>query len=248
MSLYSLQGKIYLGDRLSTGKLSKPVWVGNAPTCQLKLTTDSSNKTESFSGNRLQYGRLQKGKTAELSLTLDEWLPQVLALGLYASVLDGVSGTASAEAFPAGLVAGDLVKLDNPFVSAVVITDSAATPATVPTNNVQVESPSAGLLKVVDPGTFIQPFKAAYSYAKTKAFTIFTAAPPERYFMLDGINTETGEAVIVRLFRVRFDPAGQLDLLNDDYGSLQLTGSVLYDVVNAANANLGGFGKIEQKG
>ena len=247
MSLFSLQGKIYLGDRLPNGKLSKPVWVGNAPTCQLKLTTETSNKTESFSGNRLQYGRLQKGKTAELSLTLDEWLAPNLALGLYATALSVNTGSVTGEALPAGVVAGDLIKLDHPFISALAITDSAGTPATVPGSKWSVESPNSGLMKFSDVATYVQPFKAAYSYAAAQGFTIFTATPPERYFMLDGINTETGEAVIVRLYRVRFDPMGQLDVITDDFGNLPMTGSVLYDVVNGADANLGGFGKIEQQ-
>lgn len=247
MSLFSFQGKVSLGDRLPNGKLSKPIWCGNVPTCQLQLKTDSTDKTESFSGNRLQYGRLQKGKTATLNLTFDEWLSKNLTLGLYATELSVAAGSATGESLPSGLVAGDQVKLDHPFVSSLVITDSAGTPATVPPANYSLDSANAGLLTLNDVGAFVQPFKAAYSYEAAKNLTIFTAAPPERYFLLDGINTETGEPVIVHLYRVRFDPISQLDLITDDYGNLPMVGSVLYDVVNAADANLGGFGKIEQK-
>lgn len=247
MSLFSFQGKVLLGDRLPNGKLSKPIWCGNVPTCQLQLKTDSTDKTESFSGNRLQYGRLQKGKTATLNLTFDEWLSKNLTLGLYATELSVAAGSATGESLPTGLVAGDQVKLDHPFVSSLVITDSAGIPATVPAANYSLDSSNAGLVTLKDLGTFVQPFKAAYSYGAAKNLTIFTGTPPERYFLLDGINTETGEPVIVHLYRVRFDPINQLDLITDDYGSLQMVGSVLYDVVNAADANLGGFGKIEQK-
>lgn len=247
MSLFSFQGKVMLGDRLANGKLSKPIWCGNVPTCQLQLKTDSSDKTESFSGNRLQYGRLQKGKTATLNLTLDEWLSKNLALGLYGTELSVAAGSATAEALPAGLVAGDTVKLDHPFVSSLVITDSAGTPATVPAANYTLDSPNAGLVTFQDVGAFVQPFKAAYSYEAATNLTVFTGTPPERYFLLDGINTETGEPVLLHLYRVRFDPISQLDLITDDYGNLPMVGSVLYDPVNAADANLGGFGKIEQK-
>ncbi len=247
MSLFSFQGKVFAGNRLPNGKLEKPVWAGNVPSMTLQLATDSTNKTESFSGNRLQYGRLQRGKTATLNMTFDEWLPQNIALAVWASVLDVAGGSVTGEVLPSGLVAGDRIKLDHPFVSALAITDSAGTPATLAPANYNLESPNAGLIELLDPGALVQPFKAAYTYAGRQSFTMFTAAPPERYILLDGINTETNEPVIVTLYRCKFDPVSDLAFINDEYGNFALSGSVLYDVVNAANANLGGFGRIDQK-
>lgn len=247
MSLFSFQGKVWAGERSSAGKLLKPDWAGNVPTMTLQLSTESTNKTESFSGNRLQYGRLQRGKTATLNITFDEWLPQNIALAIWATQLDVAGSTVTGEVLPTALVAGDYVKLDHPFVSALAITDSAGTPATLPTGNYKLESPNAGLVQLLDPGALVQPFKAAYTYAARESFTMFTDAPPERYILLDGINTETNEPVIVTLYRCKFDPVSDLAFINEEYGSFSLAGSVLYDVVNAANANLGGFGRIDQK-
>lgn len=246
--LFSFQGSIFLAVRDAiTGKPGKQVWVGNAPQCQVKLTTDSSPKIESFSGNRLQYGKLQKGKTAEVSLTLDEWTAENVALALYATKVAAIAGTVTGEVLPTGLVAGDVVRLDKPFVSSLVITDSAGTPATVPVGNVRLKSGGAGLVEVVAPGVFTQPFKAAYSNAASDTFTMFTAPPPERYLLLDGINNETNEPVVVELYRVLLNPVGQLDLINDDYGNLPMSGTMLFDSVNTLDANLGGFGRVRQK-
>ena len=247
--LFSFQGKIYLGNRnATTGKLEKPVWMGNAPVCQLRLTTDVAEMAESFSGNRLPYGRLQKAKKAELSLTLNEWLPETLALALYSSKIAIAGSTVTAEVMPTGLVAGDNVKLDKGFVSSLVITDSAGSPATVPNDGTKysILSANSGLINWINVAAYVQPFKAAYTYAAASAFAMFSAAAPERYLLLDGINTEDNTAVMLRLYRVRFDPLGQLDLIGDDYGALDMAGSVLYDTINAADANLGGFGRIDQ--
>lgn len=247
MSLFSFQGKVFAGERLPNGKPGKLTWCGNVPAATLQLATDSTNKTESFSGNRLQYGRLQRGKTATLNMTFDEWLPQNIALAIWASVLDVTGGSVTGEPLPAGLIAGDRVKLDHPFVSSLAITDSAGTPATLPTGNYKLDSANAGLIELLDPGALVQPFKAAYTYANRQSFTMFTDAPPERFVLIDGINTENNEPVIVSLYRTKFDPVSDLAFINDEYGNFALTGSVLYDVVNAANANLGGFGRIDQK-
>lgn len=248
MSLFSFQGKTWLGERLANGKLGRPVWAGNVPTLSLKTSTETADKTESFSGNRLQYGRLQKAKKATIDVTFDEWLPQTIALAIWASQLNLEGATVSGESFPEGLVNGDVVNLDNPFVSGLSITDSASSPATVEASKYKLESGNAGLVQLLDVAGFTQPFKAAYAYAARQSFTMFTTAPPERYLLLDGINTETQEPVILKLYRCKFDPVADLSMINDDYGNFQLTGSVLYDVLNAANANFGGFGRIDQKG
>lgn len=248
MSLFSFQGKVYAGDRSSSGKLSKPVWMGDVEAMNIQMSTESTTKTESHSGNRLPYGRLQKGKEATLNLTFNELLPQNLALALWATDLAVAGSNVTGEAFESGLVADDHVKLDHPFVSSLVITDSDAGPATLVENtNYEIVSANAGVIKILDPGSLVQPFNAAYTYAARESFTMFTAAPPERYIMLDGINTETNEAVIVTLYRCRFDPVSNFGLIHDDYGQLQLSGSVLYDTVNAADSNLGGFGRIDQQ-
>lgn len=248
MSLFSFQGKVWAGERLSSGKLSKPEWLGNVPSLTLQLATETTNKTESFSGNRLQYGRLQRGKTATINMACDELLPQNIALALWATTLEVASGTVTGEVLPSALAVGDHVKLDHPFVSSVVITDSTGSPVTLtPNTHYSVESLNSGLIKILDLASLTQPFSAAYSYAGRESFTLFTAAPPERYILLDGINTETNEPVVVTLYRCRFDPTSDMALINDEYGQFSLTGSVLYDVVNAANANLGGFGRMDLK-
>jgi len=246
--LFSLQGRIYTAMRLSNGKPGPMTWVGNAPTCQVKFTTETSDKTESFSGNKLQYGRLQKGKRAEVSLVLDEFLTSNLLLGLYGTKVAGASGTVTNESFPTGLVVGDIVRLDKPFVSSVVITDSAAGPATLTAGtHYKVKSDALGLIEILDVAAFTQPFKAAYSNAASETITMFTSAPPERFLLLDGINTENNQPVLMELPRVLFDPVGQLDLIMDDYGNLPLNGTALYDELNSADANMGGFGRIRQK-
>ncbi|MCZ7708236.1 hypothetical protein O8J44_33310, partial [Pseudomonas aeruginosa] len=128
MSLFSFQGRVWAGERLPNGKLSRPVWAGNVPVLTLQMATESTNTTESFSGNRLQYG-LQRGKTATVNITYDEWLPKNIAAAIWASQIELPADTVTGEVLEGDLKAGDFVKLDRQFVSSVVLTDSATTPA-----------------------------------------------------------------------------------------------------------------------
>ncbi|UQY32653.1 hypothetical protein K8U54_12955 [Pseudomonas fulva] len=241
--LVSLQGSIYLATRSALGKYEKPVWVGNAPTCTLQLATETTPKNESYSGNRLQIGLLDRGKTATLNLTLDEWLVQNLSLGLYANHTPLIGGTVTGEALPGDLIEGEYVRLDHPHIDDLVLT-SGATPLVLGTDY-RIHSPAGGLVEFLTPQATAP--SAAYEYAAVDSLAMFTSRPPERWLFLDGINTETGESVLVDLYRCKFNPIGELGLIHEEYGSLPLTGAVLFDPLNARNANLGGYGRMITK-
>jgi hypothetical protein len=156
------------------------------------------------------------------------------------------SGSVTAEVLPT-LAVGDYVVLKHGGVSSVVIKDSAGTPATLTAGtHYEIDSANGGVGKILNLGSFIQPLKADYAHTASADVTMFTAAPPERYLFLDGINTVDSSPVRVRLYKVRFDPSSSIPFINDGFGQLELNGSVLYDSEAAADANLGGFGKIEQ--
>lgn len=245
MKDFSFQGKIFLGERRDGGRPGKLTWVGDAPVCNVALSTESEDRTESYSGNRLQSARLRKSSTAELSLTLNYFNADTLALGLYATVSNVASGTVTAEELPPDLAVGSIIALDHGNVSAVVLTDDAGTPATLTLDtHYEIYSADSGLIRILDLASFTQPFSAAYSYAAAQSAAMFTADPPERYFLLDGINTLDGSRVVAHLYRVQFDPASSIPLINDGFGQLELKGAALYDPDAALDADLGGFGKF----
>lgn len=243
---FSGQGILYTAIRLSTGKPGVIKDAGNASLFKLGLKTDTSIKKESRSGFRLPVARLGKGNEAEISLTLDEYTLDNLALALYGQVVTKAAGTVTAEPLPTGLLAGNRVQLANPKVSDVVLTDSATTPATVtPTTNYTVDA-DPGHILIVDPGAFVQPFKAAYGYAASKKMGAFVIAPPERMIILEGVNTaDSNRRVRITVFRVLLDPASDIDFLNDDFASLPMKGSALVDETRSSADPLGQFCSYE---
>lgn len=248
MKDFSFQGKIYLGLRGSDGKPQALRWVDDASQLQVKLSVDTEERNESYSGNRLTSVRLIKARKAEFSLTLNAFSKLNLGLALGATALDVATGSVTAESFPTGLQVGDVVALDHRDISAVVITDSTATPKTlVKGTDYAEESLPGGLIRILGLGSpaYTQPFKAAYTYAATVRLPMFTGPQPERYLLLDGINTVDNSRVRVRLYRCSFNPVDTLDLITDSLSSLQLSGAVLYDSTNASDSSLGGFGRIE---
>lgn len=251
-NLFSFQGRVLLGTRDANGKPLSLQWVGDVSPCQIKLATTTDDVFDDYTGLRQQIGRMIKQTKCDLSMTFKQWSPGALAIALYAQQATVVGGTVTGEVLPQVAV-GDNVKLAQSGVSALVLTDSAATPATVtPASYQLIQSPVAtsnnGVVQINDLGAYTQPFKAAYSSSGATNLALFTTPAPERYFMLDGVDTETGEAVMVRLYKLRLDPISQLDVINDGYGTLPVAGSVLYDPLNASDSTLGGFGRVERVG
>jgi hypothetical protein len=241
MSLLSLQGYLRIGTRLGTGKPGPLFWCGNVPEAKLELAEETTDRKESFSGSRLQYGRLGTGKTGTFSGTFDEWTLKNLALGLYSTPLATVGGSATGDTFPNGLVAGDQVRLAKPYASSLVITDSAGSPVTVPGTKYKLTGHNDAIVEMLDVLTYTQPFKAAYTYAGFDSLEVFTQAAPERYVVFDGINTETGEGVLIDIYRVRFDPFKDMGMIHNEYGSLAFTAAVLFDQLNVDAGGKGGY-------
>lgn len=247
MKDFSLQGIAYLGDRQTNGKPGALRDVGDASVLQAQFTADVSTRNESRSGNRLPSARLAKAKGCTVTLTLNEANADNLALGLYGTPATVASGSATDEESATGLAVGDLIALDHGNISALTATDSAGSPVTLDADtDYEIVSAAGGIVKILNIGAYVQPFKWSYSYAAGINLAMFTQQAPERYLVFDGKNTVEGDSSVVRaeFYRVVFDPLSALDLISADFGTVELKGSVLYDDVNAADSNLGGFGRL----
>ena len=247
--LMSLQGTINLATRNTASSPVRPNafrHVGTADSCEMELNVETVTQNESYTGQRLQVGELTLGKSGTLNLTLKDWSIENIALALYGEVITINSGIATDEKLPDGLVIGDRIKLANPFVADVELKIADGTTLVLGTDY-EIESAHAGLIKLLTSAALTATVD--YSYAKQESLGIFTRQPPERWFMLDGINTDReNEHVIVELFRVKFNPISNFSLLhNEGYGELPLTATVLADMSQNKDSSLGYFGSYVQK-
>lgn len=245
MKDFSFQGRIYLGTRLPNGQPDKLTWVGDQSSCELTLNTENADRTETYSGQRLQSARMRTSTTVELSLVLRYFTAFNVQLGLYATPNNITGAAVAAEALPGGLVVGDRVALAKGVnVSALSIVDDAAAPLTAGTHYRQ-DAANGGVIEILDLATFVQPLVASYTHANFTSLPLFTAQPPERYFLLEGINTIDGSPVKAHLYRVQFNPAEGLSFINEEFGELSLSGTALFDPTLASDPTLGGFGRLE---
>lgn len=248
MEDFSLQGKVYLAERMANGKAGAMHWVNDAGLLNIAGTQSEETRKESYSGLRQTSATLSTGVEVTFNLTLRHGSAKNLALGLYGTVREVIAAAATGEVFPDGLVAGNIVALDRGNISNLIVNDSAdpAVPLVLDTNYV-IDSAAGGTIEIVDPALLTQPFTADYDYGGSTDVTMFTKAPPVRYLVMDGVNTVdgSGNRVRIQLYKLKFNPVGQLDLINDTFAEMSLSGTAMLDTTAAEDEALGGYGRIE---
>lgn len=247
---YYGQGRIFLAERdATTGIPGAYRWVGDVSAFTIKLAVEKVEHKESYSGQRALVRSFPIGKSATIDMTLHQVDTDNLSLTLNGTTTSTTSGTVTAEALPADLVVGQQVSLANPGVSSVVITDSTGTPLTLTAGTDYTVDADFGRITILNLGSYVQPFKAAYSYAARKAVGMFTTGQKNFALRYEGVNLAEGNApVIADLYKLAPDPLAELALITtgNDVAGMQITGGVLLDSSKPVGGALGQFGSITQ--
>lgn len=248
---FSGQGEVLIAKRDSNGNPGAFFMVGNSPKFEVGLSVERRKHKESRSGQRLIDKIQTTTKGGEVNMTLEDIRKDNLALilsGKKVSLSSGSYTSGSPDTFPSGLVVGSVVKLAKPNASSLVVKDSAGTPATLTLGtHYRVLDADHGIVEILSLGSFTQPFKAEYSYAATDVVTAMEANDDDEYYVyFAGVNTEGSpdQKVGMDVYRVVFDPAQLLALINDEQGTFDIKGEILRDEDRAGDANFGGFARF----
>jgi hypothetical protein len=244
---FSGQGKVFIAEVVNgvAGPLRS---VGNTPMLKFDLKVKTLEHQESTSGQRLTDFRLDQGSTASITADLEEFTPENLARVLRGAPVTIAAGSVTAEALPAGLVAGDFVALKKTNVSSVVVKDSAGTPATLVAGTDYVLNEAHGSLQILNVGTYVQPFKVDYANGPAVSSPMFTAGRKTYFVRFEGLNTANDDKpVLVEFYKFQMDPAG-LELISDNMSKFTINGTALYDDTKPKDGELGQFGRVVQIG
>jgi hypothetical protein len=243
---FSGQGRVYVAERDGSGNHKQLVWVGNVNGLSVQFETEEEEHTESYSGQRLVDATLITAKRANFTARLESFDLDNLALGLFGTKVTVTGASVTNEAFPSGLVVGDVVATKHPKISSVTVKDSAGTPATLVLNtDYSIEDDGFGRIKILNLGAYTQPFKADYTYGARKDVGMFKNPPPVRWIRFDGLNTANSDSKIqVDLYKGQFAPLSELALIGNEFAGYDLTGKALLDDTKLSSDPLGQFGRI----
>lgn len=254
---YSGQGCLFVADRDAAGNILAYRELGNISALSVTLDATVAEHKESCSGSRLTDARLVTDLSASVSMTLQNFTKENLALLFSGDVLDSNSGTVGSgspnvlykntTASSATVAKGAVFFTKHMNISSLVVKNGAATltlttdyTADLVTGQITITNAS-GI--TVTAGSQIT---AEYSYAAySGARMLKNAINKPRAFVFRGLNTvDSNSKVRVELFNVVLDPAQSFDILTEEFAEFQVEGSVLYDSTRDSDADLGPFGRV----
>lgn len=175
----------------------------------------------------------------------------MLSVYLYGNVSAISGGSFTAATFPLGVAATNRLPIpgDRTNISSLVLTDSAGSPATLVAGSDYEVDLNAGIVKFINLGSYVQPFKAAGTEAPSDGVGLLTQRVVERAFRFSLINVADGDKrCILDLYRCHISPAATWNLLNDgtDVNTYEISFEVMKDATKDPLSTFGQFGRYRQ--
>lgn len=232
---FQARGNTYLATRDANG-ITGPFQMFCQDALSVALTTESFEHINKCGPVDQPDYRGTKSSSGEVTFSFATVEDKKFAVAVLGTVNAAeVSPTpVTGELAPAGLVAGDIYFLGglehHRNITSLVVTDSATSPGTLVVTTDYTVDVATGMVTIVDPSGFTQPFSFAYSYQDPASVSMLSAGQPEYFLRQENINkANNNDPGSVELYRVRFDPASLIDFLSDELQVLELKGSVLAD-------------------
>lgn len=229
---YSGQGRLIIGERDPvTGHAISLREVGNCTSVEVTVQTTKTDHKESMTGERSIDKTLVTEKSASFKVVCESLSLENLAMGLWGSISTGLAATVVDESHE--IVKGGYIALAHQNVSAVVVETDETTPVVLVLNTDYTVDPDFGTVRFTQSVTIPTGGKVNVSYtgaAGNKTVHGLTEVmPPERFVRFEGVNTLDGELVLVEIPRAAFDPLQNLALINEEFASFEMAGSILRD-------------------
>lgn len=237
--LISLQGELHLAKMVNSVP-SALLPVGNTPELQIAISSESTDHYESKTGLRAKDAVLRKQTAVAISGMLEEVTKQNLAMVLSGKSIE-IPETQLTDIALGAVEAGAMIDLGHRNLSEVDFKDSS---------DVAITSDKYVLDAVYGTVIFNEAIVGSVKFsakagAKTRT-TIATNLGNEYRLLFKGIDTVTGDKVILTLWRVEFSPDTEFDLIHEDFGSYSIEGEALADISKANDEELSVFGHIER--
>jgi hypothetical protein len=246
LPLFSGQGPAFHAERDGSGNPVNYAWFGNAPDASVGLSTDTLTHKESYTGNRTTDARIITELTATITITVDDFKEANFEVASYGD----------AAAISGGAITGEAVLTAPPVVSEryALKATGRVSAVTLKDNGVAITSTKytvdpSGVIVFSDVAGMTGPITADYTNAASRQVGVFKTAPPEKHIRIDGYNTARTvsgdfERVVMDAFKCRLDPLETLGMINDEFGTMVINGSVLVDTTKAAASATGQFMRL----
>jgi hypothetical protein len=252
------QGRVYSRPFGTTGRAGWRWW-GDVSSLGFQPGSESVRHRESHSGNKASVRKFDFLTECLINVNLHQLDSEGLADCLNGTVTTVPGGSVTGESLGT-VVVGDELRLDHPGVTALMITDSAGSPATIynqaspgssPHFELRADFGALSCLSLPTSPAPTAPLLAAYTYAARKQVAFLNRVPGAIALRYEGINlAEDGAPVIVEFYKVSTALLQELALITDgtDVAGTELSLEALLDSSKPSSGVLGQFGRLVEVG
>lgn len=207
------------------------------------------SKRDAMASKNLSVVKMLSGS---FKLTCSQHVAELIAVYLFGTKSAITGGTVTAEAFPTGIVVGDIMPFPNDrtnFTTFTSIVDSAGSPATLINGTDYEVDELAGVIKFLIVAGKTQPFKITGVEAASTGVGLIQNRVQEKWLRHKAINIADSDKVeVVDLYRVQIDPTSSWQLLNEgtEVAKYEIGGQLLKDTTKATSATFGQYGRWRQ--
>lgn len=223
-------GKVYLTP-VTGGVEGGAFWVGVAIAATIDQSVeDKKTMKEMHTGRVGDWDSIDGGTKTTMKITLNERREKAVKAALQATETVVPTGTVVAELHSVAS-ADDMFFLKHKNASAVVITDSTPTTPQPLVAGVDYKvDEKYGTVEMINLGSLIQPLKVSYSYGETTEIKPMTDNVDYYKIRVNGLNRagQKGKQVI-EAFQGKLDPVSTLELISDDFTTMELEADLLID-------------------
>lgn len=221
---YLGSGKIYA--RVA-GTSAAKLEIGNASKLELAVKENKVTQGDFTKPGGGTHASVSRIDTVTLQMTLHDLNKTNVARAVFGTATEVAGATVSNEDVTA--YKGGLAQLAHINPAAVVVTDSTATTTYVANTDYEVRAAGIFILEggAIEDGDSL---KVDYTYVSYDKIEAMTTGSITLELLFEGLNeANSGEPVIVDVYRVQLSPTKALSLLGDKFADLQVDAEVLKD-------------------
>ncbi len=237
--LLSLQGELFLAKVINQ-TAGAYFSVGNMPTLKLKVNTKKVDHYDSRYGQRAKDATLYKETGVEVDGELEEVNEENLAIVMSGRTIK-LEKKEITDISLGAVIAGKMIDLEYRNLNQVKFKDA---------QDVEIDASKYVLDTTFGTVVFNEEITGVVKWSgeagEVTRTTMVTDIDVEYSALFKGIDTFTGDKVVLRIWRMQFSPETEFDLINEDFAKYKLTGEALADNSKAKDTELSVFGHIER--
>lgn len=233
---YSGQGSLYTADRDAQGRPMGFEELGNVPSLELSIEITKFEHKESQSGQRAIDLTIVQEKKGTFTMTVESLT--------MANLADAFWGQSAVTAAGTGVANNDVMAyldkrcpLGYANVSNVVVKDSTEVTTYVENTDYTIDAVN-GIIIPTGGGAITdgENLHVTLDHGGFSKMDAFTKTSLEKYLRFEGLNTIDNKTVIVDIFKASIDPLTGFGLINEELGSFDLSGTILFDALQAGDS------------